>query len=429
MDHPGPAAPALRSGADLTVGDLLRDPGVRRLTLGQLAISTGVALQATALLKQVFDITGREFDIGLVGLAEFLPAALLALVTGQLADRHDRKRVALFGLGGELVCSIALVLYTVLGPTRAWPLFLVAVAFGTTRAVANPALRTMPPMVAPEGALHKVIALNSATWTAAGIVGPAASGLLYAVDPSLPYLVTMVLTVTGMTLFGRVRFRRRPAPPDPESRATLHHALEGLRFIRSSPIVLAAISLDLFAVLFGGAVALLPVIAEERLGAGSVGYGFLRAAAGIGAASMALVIAVRPFDRRIGPGLLTAVAVFGLGTIVLGITRDYWVAFVAVMVLSAADMISVYIRGTLVPLVTPDEKRGRVVAVESVFIGASNELGAFESGTVAAAFGTPASVVSGGAATLVVVAVWAVLFPSLRRIDRFSDLERDLPAA
>ncbi len=413
----------VRTGAAMTIGDLLRDRAVRTLTLGQFAISTAVSLQATALLKQVFDITGREFDIGLIGLAEFLPAALLVLVSGQVADRHNRRWVAQAGLAGELLCSMALAIYALSSPTRAWPLFVIAVAFGTSRAFANPALRTMPPMVAPDGALHRVIAVNSATWTSAGILGPAASGLLYALDPSAPYFVSFALIGIGMAMYGVVRFRRQPDRPDPDSRPTLQHAFEGLRFIRRSPIVLAAISLDLFAVLFGGAVALLPAIAEERLGVGSIAYGFLRAAAGMGAASMAVLIAVRPFDRRVGPVLLAAVGVFGLGTIVLGLTRSYTVAFVSVFVLSAADMISVYIRGTLVPLVTPDEKRGRVVAVEGVFIGASNELGAFESGTAAALFGTPFAVVSGGVATLAVVGIWAVLFPSLRRIDRFRDLE------
>jgi MFS family permease len=199
--------------------------------------------------------------------------------------------------------------------------------------------------------------------------------------------------------------------------------MEGLRFIRRSPVLFAAISLDLFAVLFGGAVALLPVIAEERLGVGDVAYGWLRAAPGMGAAVMAVYIAARPVTRRIGPTLFVAVGVFGVATLVLGITRSYAVAFAALIVLSAADMVSVFIRSSLVPLVTPDEKRGRVLAVENVFIGASNELGAFESGVAAQAFGTPATVIGGGVGTLVVVGVWAVAFPSLRRIDRFEDLE------
>ena len=209
----------------------------------------------------------------------------------------------------------------------------------------------------------------------------------------------------------------------------MRHALEGLRFIRRTPILLAAISLDLFAVLFGGAVALLPDIAKERLGVGDVAYGFLRAAPGIGAALMAVVLAARPVTRRVGRTLLVAVAVFGVATVVLGVTRSYWLAFVSLMILASADMISVFIRGSLVPLVTPDEKRGRVMAVENVFIGASNELGAFESGMVAQLVGTPATVVGGGIATVVVVGTWWTMFPSLRDVDRFEDLDPDSPQA
>jgi MFS family permease len=203
----------------------------------------------------------------------------------------------------------------------------------------------------------------------------------------------------------------------------LRSATEGLRFIRRTPILLAAISLDLFAVLFGGAVALLPVIAEEQLNVGDVAYGWLRAAGGIGAATMAIFLAIRPLRRNVGKSLLFAVAIFGVGTIVLGSTSSYVIAFIAVVVLSAADMVSVFVRSSIVPLVTPDEKRGRVSAVENVFIGATNELGAFESGIAAQAFGTPATVIGGGVATLGIVGVWWFGFPALRNIDQFSDLE------
>jgi MFS family permease len=203
----------------------------------------------------------------------------------------------------------------------------------------------------------------------------------------------------------------------------LRSATEGLHFIRRTPILLAAISLDLFAVLFGGAVALLPAIAEEQLNVGDVAYGWLRAAGGIGAASMAAFLAIRPLRRHVGKVLLVAVAIFGAGTIVLGSTSSYVIAFAAVLILSAADMVSVFVRGSIVPLVTPDEKRGRVSAVENVFIGATNELGAFESGVAAQAFGTPATVIGGGIATLGIVGVWWFGFPALRDIDQFSDLE------
>ena len=199
-------------------------------------------------------------------------------------------------------------------------------------------------------------------------------------------------------------------------------AIEGLLFVRRTPILFAAIGLDLFAVLFGGAVALLPAIADDRLGVGKVAYGFLRAAPGIGAAAMAVFLAFKPLQRRIGRGLLLAVFVFGASTVVLGLTHSYAMAFVALMILAGADMVSVYIRGSLVPLVTPDEKRGRVMAVENVFIGASNELGAFESGLMAQAIGLPATVIGGGVATIAIVGVWWFSFPSLRDVDRFEDL-------
>ena len=283
----------------------------------------------------------------------------------------------------------------------------------------------MPPMVAPAGALPKVIALYSAVWTGAIIVGPAVGGFLYAVDPWVAYLGATSLIFCSALVLSMQTFVREPLPPDPDNRPTLRTAVEGLVFIRQTPVLLAAIALDLFAVLFGGAVALIPVIAKDRLGVGDVAYGWLRAAPGFGAAAMALIMAARPVRRNIGKTLLTVVGVFGVGTVVLGVTRNYVLAFLALVVLSAADMVSVFIRGSLVPLVTPDEKRGRVLAVESVFIGASNELGAFESGMVAQAVGTSATVIGGGVATLAVVGIWWFAFPSLRRIDRFEELERD----
>ena len=227
----------------------------------------------------------------------------------------------------------------------------------------------------------------------------------------------------GMAAFLTIKVPKAAHQTEKRERPTLRHAMEGLHFIRRTPILLAAISLDLFAVLFGGAIALLPVIAEERLNVGDVAYGWLRASAGIGAAVMAVFLASRPVTKRVGRTLLIVVAVFGIHSIVLGLTHSYAVAFVAVLIGSAADMVSVFIRGSLVPLVTPDDKRGRVSAVEGVFIGASNELGAFESGAVAAVVGVPATVVGGGIATMAIVGFFWRAFPSLRNIDRFDELE------
>lgn len=402
---------------------IIRDRPVAVAMLAQFAVSTGVTMQATALGKQVFDITDRELDLGLLGLVEFLPSFLLVLVTGSVVDRFNRRVVAMCGLAAELLCSLFFLFYARSNPTAVWPIFAVAFAFGIARAFISPAMRVMSPMVAPEGSFTRVIALNSAMWTSAIIVGPALSGLLYSIEPWVAYAVSAGLTLVGIVMVLLVRFRRQPERP--AERPTLHSAMEGLRFIRRTPLLLAAISLDLFAVLFGGAVALLPAIAEKRLGVGDVAYGWLRAAGGIGAASMAIVLAIRPFNRLIGRTLLIVVGIFGAGTVALGVTRTYWIAFVAMIGLSAADMVSVYIRSTLVPLATPPSKQGRVTAVEHVFIGASNELGAFESGVAAAVIGTAAAVVFGGVATIAVVAVWWFAFPSLRNIDTFPDPVRD----
>ncbi len=406
-----------------TTGEFLRFEPVRHYLVSTFALYTGVALQAATLYWQVYDISGREADLGFIGLAEFLPAALLVLVTGSVSDRFDRRHVAIVASFGEFVGALALMVYALSDPTSTLPLFAVAFWFGVSRAFQAPAIRAMPPMVAPEGGLPRTIALSNATWTAAVIIGPVTAGLLITIDPWVAYAAASMLVLIGWLGLFRIRFVRRPEPPDPDERPSLRSAVEGLRFIRRTPVLLAAISLDLFAVLLGGAMALLPVIAEEQLGVGQVGYGWLRAAPGIGAALMAVWLATRPVQRRVGPTLLWTVAVFGLGTVTLGLTASFAIAFISLLVIHAADMVSVLIRGSLVPLLTPDEKRGRVLAVENVFIGASNELGAFRSGVLAQAVGAQATVVGGGLATLIVVALWSVLFPSLRRVDRFDDLE------
>jgi MFS family permease len=407
----------------LTARDVLRFTNARRMLGSSFAFHIGVSLQAATLGKHIFDITGRAIDIGWLGLAEFGPIALLVLVSGSVADRFNRKHVAALALAGQMLCAIALVVYSLSEPTAVWPFFVIAVAFGVSRAFLSPATRAMYPMVAPDGGLPPIIAMSSGVWTSAMIIGPAASGFLYSAARWVPYATTSALIFIGIIGIMRVQFEREPAPRDPDEKATLRSAMEGLYFIRRTPILLAAISLDLFAVLFGGAIALLPAIAEEQLHVGDVAYGWLRASAGIGAAAMALFLSIKPLRRNVGKTLLIAVGVFGVGTIVLGATHTYWIAFAAVLTLSAADMVSVFIRGSIVPLVTPDSKRGRVSAVENVFIGATNELGAFESGAASQAVGTPAAVIGGGVATLGVVAVWWFGFKPLRDIDKFSDLD------
>lgn len=415
--------PDVPSDAATSTRALVSFAPVRNLLGYSMAVNAGILLQATALGKQIYDITGRELDIGLLGLAEFLPAALLVLVTGSVADRFDRRVVGSLATFGEVACAVGLALYALTEPTAVWPLFLLAALFGTSRAFAAPATRSLPPMVAPDGALPRTIALYTATWTGAAIIGPVAGGILYSIHPSWAYWGAAVLVSFGLWQLWRVQVLRRPDPPAPGDKVSLYSAMEGLRFIRRTPILFASVSLDLFAVLFGGAIALLPAIAEDRLGVGDVAYGWLRAAPGIGAGIMAFVLASRPVTRHIGRWLLGVVALFGVGTMVLGLTTSYVVAFLALILLTAADQISVYIRGTMVPLLTPDEKRGRVMAVENVFIGASNELGAFESGVAAQALGTQTAVVGGGAVTVGIVALYSIFFPSLRRVDTFEELE------
>ena len=407
--------------AQLTSREVLRSPDVRAMLVYGSCLYTGLMLQAAVLGKQVYDITGREIDIGWIGLVEFLPAAVLVLVTGVVADRFYRRNVVLIAVAGELVSAIALMLYARSNPTAVAPIFLITLLYGVARAFVAPAARSIWPSIAPPGGLPAVVALSSATWTGAAIAGPAMSGLLYSVDPWVAYFAASVLIAMGMAAILRVNVPRSITATT--ERPTFRHAIEGLVFIRRTPILLAAISLDLFAVLFGGAIALLPVIAEERLGVGDVAYGWLRAAVGIGAAAMAIFLAWKPVRRRVGHKLFVVVATFGVMTVVLGMTHNYVVAFIAIIIMSAADMVSVFIRSSIVPLVTPDEKRGRVLAVENVFIGASNELGAFESGVASQAVGTAGAVVGGGIATVGIAGLWWVLFPALRHVDRFSDLE------
>jgi MFS family permease len=403
--------------------EVLRAPSVGAYIGANVLLYVGLSLQVTTLAKQVYDITRREIDLGFLGLAEFLPIALLVFVTGTVADRLNRKRVSQIAIAGELSSALLLMWYASTEPTSVLPIFLIAILYGSSRAFLAPSMRPIAAAIAPDGRLPQMIALYSTVWTSAGIVGPAMSGFLYSASPVIAYGTGSVLILTALATFSTVRVPPTQRGADSSERPTLRTAVEGLRYIRRTPILFAAIALDLFAVLFGGAVALLPVIAEERLGVGNIAYGWLRAAAGIGAGAVALLLAVRPLRKKVGRWLLVSVAVFGAGTIVLGLTRTYWIAFVAMLVIHGADMVSVFVRGSIVPLVTPDDKRGRVSAVENVFIGATNELGAFESGVAAQAVGVPATVVGGGVLTLGVVGVWWVKFKQLRDVDRFEDLK------
>jgi len=322
----------------------------------------------------------------------------------------------------EALASLLFFGYARSEPTSVMPIFLIAGLVGVARAFAAPAGRALMIDLSPLAVVARVVALKSVAYQAGIIVGPVALGFLFVVDEPLPYLaaaaaLSIAFGIVVLTPSSGIRRLDALSP----GRA-VHEALEGLRFIRRSPILFGAMGLDLFAVLFGGAIALLPAIAEDRLGVGAVGLGWLRAAVGIGAGAVTIVLAIRPVQRNLGHILLAVVTVFGAGTVVLGFSRNYALAFVVLMLLSAADAVSMFIRLTLVPLATPEEMRGRVLAVENVFVGASNELGAAESGLTAAVMGLVGAVVFGGVCTVVVVALWWRWFPDLRDLDTFDEV-------
>jgi MFS family permease len=406
--------------------EVLHEPAVRRYLFSTAFGSIGLNLMVTVLFKQAYDITGDELTIGLLGLAQFIPAVLLVLVSGVVADRFDRRRVSAIFIFARGVCAAALAVYSLNDPTNVAPMFAIAAAMGAAEAMLAPARRSIPPLISTQQQFPHVVALWTATFTGAAIIGPVLGGFLYTVGTAEAYAVAAVMEIMAIAPVLMIRYLR--VPERMTDRPTLSKALEGLHFVIRTPIVLAAISLDLFAVLFGGAIALIPAVAEERLHVGDIAYGWLRAAPGIGAAAMAIVLAIAPIRRRVGATLLVVVAIFGLGTIVFGLTTSYAVAFVALVVISAADMVSMFIRGSLVPLATPEDQLGRVTAVEGVFIGASNELGAFESGVAARAFGLPWSIAAGGMMTLLVATSFAWLFPSLRDVDTFDEVRPGEPA-
>ena len=382
--------------------------------------------QITIIGKQVYDLTGRPLDLGLLGVAEFLPVAVLAPLAGPLADRHDRRKILGMALVGEAIASLLLFLYARSDPTSVTPIFAIVLFFGVCRAFAMPASRALPIDLSPPGVVPRVVALKSVCFQAGHIAGPITFGFAFVVEGSLPYLLSALALVAAIAIIGFIPSSGVKRLASTGGRQVILESLEGLRFIRHRPVMLGAMGLDLFAVLFGGALALLPAIAEDRLGVGAIGLGWLRAGVGIGAGATAICMSIRPVQRHLGRTLYAVVAMFGLGTTALGLTRSFALAFTIIVFVSAADAVSMFIRATLVPLATPEDMRGRVLAVESVFIGASNELGAAESGLTAAFMGLVGAVVFGGVATLAVVALWWRWFPELRDMDTFDDV---MPAA
>jgi MFS family permease len=403
---------------------------IRNFVLFQLArflSVVGVQAQGVAIGWQIYSITREPIHLGLVGLAQFVPLLLLSLVTGQVADRVDRRSIV-------AVCHAALALASVVfafegaAPVpRLGVFYTVLVGVGVARAFLAPASASLLPNLVPPEVFPNAVAWNSSTWQVATIIGPSLGGLAYGMWAAAPpvYVGCAVLEAgTVLLLFGL----RAPAQAVTRGRVDVESLLAGLRYVWRQKLVLGAISLDLFAVLLGGAVALLPVFASDVLNAGPWALGVLRSAPGLGAAVTAIVLAFFPVRRYAGWALFVGVAVFGAATIVFGLSRSLPLSAAALVVVGASDMVSVYVRQSAVQLVTPDAMRGRVSAVNFVFIGASNELGELESGVAAQLLGPVPAVVLGGVGTLIVVLAWALMFPELRRVDRLHELKPSTPA-
>jgi MFS family permease len=368
-----------------------------------------------ALARETRSVAESAFLVGMIGLAAFIPVVLLVLPAGEAADRYDRRRILLLCLAGEMATVLALGVATWQGVTSVPMLLVVAALFGTARAFFAPANTSLGPMLVPRPLLPRAIAWNSLAWQSASIAGPAAGGFLLVASPAHAYFVTFGLYLLAAFSVASIRQSTQPQV-QPGSRWAL--VKEGLAYVWRQKIVFGAISLDLFAVLLGGATALLPVFARDVLHVGPEGFGILRASPAIGATLVALWLAANPIRSKAGLYMFGGVALFGLATIVFGLSRSLWLSVAALAILGGADMLSVYVRQTLIQLVTPDPMRGRVAAVSTLFIGASNELGEFESGVVARFLGPVGAALFGGVGALMVTGLWAKMFPSLRRADR-----------
>jgi len=390
--------------------------------LARFLIVAGLEMQSIAVGWQIYEITKRPLDLGLVGLAQFSPGILLFLASGHAADTINRRKLLTACYAGFGVCS-SLLLFTALSGLRSvLPIYGVVVLLGVVRAFNNPASRSLLPQIIPEEHLQNAVAWNSSVNQGGTILGPSLGGLIYALTrgPAAVYTSSMLAAIGAVFLMSQVNLRTKARPREP---LTLKSVLAGLRYIREKRVILGSISLDLFAVLLGGAVALLPVYAREVLQTGPWGLGLLRASPAIGAGSMALLLAHRPFRKRAGATMLWCVGGFGAFTVIFGASRNLILSMVALMLVGSMDMVSVVVRSTLVQLATPDEMRGRVSAVEMIFIGASNEIGQFESGITAQWVGAVPAVILGGIGTLLVTALWTLSFPELRRVEQLAPIK------
>lgn len=393
--------------------------------LARVCTASGFQMLTVAIGWQLYQLTGNVLDLGLVGLVEFLPRLLFMLHTGHVADRYERRRVAALCQAGQALIALALVLGSSSGEITREAIFVLAFLLGSARAFEMPATQALLPSLVPAALFPAAVAASASAMQTATIAAPALGGFLYAFGSLWVYAPTALLYVLACALMLGLPARQEPLRKE---RASLESLLAGIRYIRSRRDIFGAISLDLFAVLLGGATALLPVFAKDILLTGPWGLGLLRSAPAVGALLMSFWLARFPIERNVGRIMFSAVGVFGVATIAFGLSTSFWFSLLVLAILGAADMISMVIRGAFVQLQTPDTMRGRVSAVNGLFIGASNQLGEFESGLTAHWFGTVPAVVLGGVGTLLVSGAWIKLFPSLAQRDRLSEPNPQSPA-
>jgi MFS family permease len=391
---------------------LLRHRAFLHFWFAKNASSFGFQMMSVAVGWQIYEITHRALDLGLIGLVQFVPSVLLALPAGHVADQFDRRRIVTVCQSIEWLAIALLAIFSLTGHINEVGILALVFVVGLGKAFEFPALQSMLPAIVPPSVLPRAMASTASAGQAAMIAGPALGGLLYVAGPGTVYSVSAVLYLVALTLMSRLSYDHQPPRREP---ATLKTLFAGVHFIRHRPAVFGVISLDLFAVLLGGATALLPIFARDILHTGPWGLGLLRAAPAVGALLMSVWLAHNSLTRRVGPIMFASVAGFGVATIVFALSSTLWLSLIALFALGAFDMVSMVIRGALVQLETPDDMRGRVSAVNAIFINTSNQLGEFESGILAAALGAVNATLIGGIGTLVVVGLWTWWFPSLRR--------------
>jgi MFS family permease len=405
----------MRSSAPVRADSLFQHRSFVAFWLARTTSSFGFQMLSIAVGWQIYSITGRAWDLGLIGLVQFLPAVLLALPAGHVADQFDRRRVVLFGQLTEWIAIAVLAGLTLAHKTDEVIILGLVFIISVARTLEAPSLQSMLPALVPPAMLARATAANGASMQTASMLGPALGGFLYVAGPGVVYLTAGLLYLISIVMVSRLRYEHAPPKRTP---ATFESVFAGVRFIRNRPDVLGVISLDLFAVLLGGATALLPIFAKDILHTGPWGLGLLRGAPAVGGLLVGFWLSRRTLERNVGMTMFASVAGFGVATLIFALSKELWLSILALFALGGFDMVSVVIRGSLVQLDTPDEMRGRVSAVNSIFINTSNQLGEFESGMLAAWLGAAPAAAVGGIGTLIVVGLWMVWFPGLRRRQR-----------